>query len=146
MVESGGIRPAWVRAIVLAGESLNGPLRAWSKAFANVGDSLVFRDVWHTLVAGDMFVSRKERLLPNQGGTAGVSIRIRPSLAKFCRGRFFICPRAIKRLRHKFVDSTFVKVLLLLFFQEKRRSLKILISVFNKSGARLYWQGGNEHG
>jgi hypothetical protein len=38
-------------------------------------------------------------------------------------------------LRHKFVDPTFVKVLLVLFFQEKkrslRRSLKVLVLVFS---------------
>jgi hypothetical protein len=42
-------------------------------------------------------------------------------------------------LRHEFVDSVFVKILLLLFFQEKKRgfgrSREILISVFGKLGA-----------
>jgi hypothetical protein len=48
-----------------------------------------------------------------------------------------ICVEENIWLRHKFADLTFVKVLLLLFFQEKkrslRRSLKVLILVFNKS-------------
>jgi hypothetical protein len=43
-------------------------------------------------------------------------------------------------LRLKFVDLTFVKVLLLLFFQENKRSLgrrlKVLILTLSKSGAR----------
>jgi hypothetical protein len=41
-------------------------------------------------------------------------------------------------LRHKIVDSVFVKGLLLLFFQEKKQGLgrrpKVLILVFNKFG------------